>query len=58
MQCIAVFLPEKSHGLRSLTDYSPKGRKESEMTEGLSKELVRKASSIAYILKMNIEYII
>ena len=31
-----VFLPGESHGQRSLTDYSPWGRKESDMTEQLS----------------------
>ena len=30
-----VFLPEKSHGRRSLVGYGPWGRKESEMTERL-----------------------
>ena len=30
-----VFLPGKSHGQRSLADYSPWGRKESDMTEQL-----------------------
>ena len=30
-----VFLPGKSHGRRSLVGYSPWGRKESDMTEGL-----------------------
>ena len=29
-------LPEKSHGQRSLAGYSPKGRKESDMTEQLN----------------------
>ena len=28
-----VFLPGKPHGQRSLVGYSPKGRKESDMTE-------------------------
>ena len=28
-----VFLPEKSHEQRSLVGYSPKGRKESDMSE-------------------------
>ena len=28
-----VFLPEKSHGQRHLAGYSPKDRKESDMTE-------------------------
>ena len=31
-----VFLPGKSHGQRSLADYSPWGRKESTMTEQLN----------------------
>ena len=31
-----VFLPEKSHGQRSLTSSNPWGRKESDMTEQLS----------------------
>ena len=31
-----VFLPEKSHGRRSLAGYSPWGLKESDMTEQLS----------------------
>ena len=31
-----VFLPEKSHGQRGLEGYSPKGHKESDMTELLS----------------------
>ena len=33
MQPTPVFLPEKSHGQRSLVGYSPKGRKESDPTE-------------------------
>ena len=28
-----LFFPEKSHGQRSLAGYSPKGRKESDITE-------------------------
>ena len=32
-QPTTVFLPKKSHGQRSLAGYSPKGGKESEMTE-------------------------
>ena len=35
MQPTPVLLPGKSHGRRSLVDYSPWGRKESDMTEGL-----------------------
>ena len=33
-----VFLPEKSHGQRSLVGYSPWGHKELDMTEQLSKQ--------------------
>ena len=36
-QPIPVFLPKKSHGWRSLGEYSPWGRKESAMTERLHK---------------------
>ena len=32
-----VFFPGESHGQRSLAGYSPQGRKEVGMTEGLSK---------------------
>ena len=32
-----VFLPEKFFGQRSLVGYSPKGHKESDTTEGLSR---------------------
>ena len=32
-----VFLPRKSHGQRSLAGYSPCGRRESDMTEQLTK---------------------
>ena len=35
-QLTPVFLPEKSHGHRSLVGYSPKGHKELDMTEWLS----------------------
>ena len=35
-QCTPVFLPEKSHGQRSLAGYSPWGRKELDMTERLT----------------------
>ena len=30
-----VFLPGKSHGQRSLADYSPQGRKEFDMAEAI-----------------------
>ena len=32
-QLIPVFLPRELHGQRSLVDYSPYGRKESDMTD-------------------------
>ena len=35
-QLTLVFLPGEFHGQRSLTDYSPWGRKESDTTERLS----------------------
>ena len=35
-QPIPIFMPEKSHGQRSLAGYSPKGHKELDMTERLS----------------------
>ena len=35
-QPLPVLFPEKSHGQRSLVGYSPKGPKESDMTEWLS----------------------
>ena len=38
-QPIPVFLPGESHGLRSLTGYSPWGHKESDMTEQLTLSL-------------------
>ena len=34
-----IFLPGKSHGHRSLVGYSPGGHKESDMTEGLNKNI-------------------
>ena len=36
-----VFLPEKSHGQRSLVGYSPWGLKESDMTSGLAHEHIK-----------------
>ena len=38
-----LFLPEKSHGQRSLVGYSPKGHKELDMTERLSTRVKRLA---------------
>jgi len=34
---LLIFLPEKSHGQRSVVSYSPKGHKELDTTEQLSK---------------------
>ena len=38
---IPVFLPGESHGQRSLVGYSPRGHKESDMTEQLSTHRLR-----------------
>ena len=40
MQPTPGFLPRESHGQRSLAGYSPRGRKESDMTERLKKQLL------------------
>ena len=40
MATTSVFLPEKSHGLRSLVAYSPVGRKELDPTERLGTHTV------------------
>ena len=39
-QPILVFLPGEAHGQRSLVDYRPWGRKESDMTEQLNNNKV------------------
>ena len=39
MQPTPLFLPEKSHGQRSLVGYSSKGQKESDTTERLSTQM-------------------
>ena len=46
-----VFLPEESHGGRSLVGYSPQGRKESDTTERLHFHFhcIRKFSEGAFI---------
>ena len=36
MQPSSIFLPGKFHGQRGLAGYSPRGRKESDMTERLT----------------------
>ena len=36
----SIFLPEESHGQRSLAGYSPWSGKESDMTEGLTHTLL------------------
>ena len=48
-----VFLPGKSHGLRSLADYSPWGHKESDMAERLS---IRKLSRLTFYLFIEISH--
>ena len=40
-QTTPVFLPEKSHGQRSLERYSPWGPKESDMTSGYAEQVGR-----------------
>ena len=39
MAAHSVFVPEKSHGQRSLVDYSPWGRKGSDTTEHMTQGL-------------------
>ena len=39
---MAVFLPGKFHGQRSLVDYSPWGGKESDITERLNNSTIAK----------------
>ena len=41
-----VFLPGEFHGQRSLAGYSPWGRKESDMTEGLILSLLKTSVSL------------
>ena len=45
-QLTPVFLPGESHGQRSLTDYSPRGCKESDMSDRLSTQNIL---SILYV---------
>ena len=45
-----VFLPGKSHEQRSLAGYSPRGRKESDMTEQLAHYLTPNSAFLPYIL--------
>ena len=42
------FLPEQSHGQRSLAGYSPEGRKESEATEVTEHICTRNINSFSY----------
>jgi len=41
-----VFLPGESHGQKSLVDYSPWGRKESDMTERLTLSTLQRTSTL------------
>ena len=55
-----VFLPEKSHGERTLVGYCPKGCKESDMTEQLSTAFKGKYCEQTYItkwLRPNMDYL-
>ena len=52
-----VFLPEKSHGQRSLAGYSPWGHKESDMTEHTHKKRVHIYSGILVIKRNEFESI-
>ena len=36
MATLLLFLPQESHGVRSLAGYTPQGRKESDTTEQLT----------------------
>ena len=44
-----VFLPGKSHGQTSLTDYSPQGQKELDMTERLTHTYIYSFSDYLHI---------
>ena len=45
----SMFLPEKSHGQRSLAGYSPKGHKESGTTERLSTHILQAMCGPYYV---------
>ena len=48
-----VFLPGKSHGRKSLVDYSPRGHKESDTTEQSSTAQTRPYALLNEVLKAN-----
>jgi len=50
-----VFLPEKSHGQRSLAGYSPRGHKESDMSEHahVLETLLYLHSSLSFLLSFS-----
>ena len=50
MAACSVFLPKKSHGQRSLADYSPKGCKELDTTES-RREREREREKVQYYNK-------
>ena len=49
MHHTSVLLLRKSHGQRSLVGYSPKGHKESDMTEQLSMHLSGRLGAHGYV---------
>ena len=52
MAACSVFLPKKSHGQRSLADYSPKGCKELDTTESRrEREREREREKVQYYNK-------
>ena len=55
-QPTAVFLPEKSHGQRRLTGYSPWGSKESDTTEQLSMHAIGKYLVIWNVWKWSVSH--
>ena len=51
-----VFLPGESHGQRSLVGYNPWGRKESDMTEQLSKHMKHLGMSGPFLSVRNLQH--
>ena len=49
-----VFLPEKSHGKRSLVGYSPWGCKESDLTEQLTLLLFKQSSTLTVLISSSL----
>ena len=51
-QSTPVFLPEKSHGQRSLAGYSPRGHKESDATEYTQQQNTEKSRELFHLFKI------